>query len=154
MTAGNETLMLPARLRSHPETASRGFTLVEVLVTLLIISVGMLGLAGLQGKGLRDNHSAQLRSQAVQRAEDLLDRLRANRAVALSGGYDIALGEVPVAPAYAGMVLEDLVAWKTMLAASFPSGDGSVETDENVCTVIVQWAEAVGNQTVTVAARL
>lgn len=132
----------------------RGFTLIEVLVALLILSIGLLGLAALQGRGLRDNHSALLRSQAVNQAEDILDRMRANRAAAVNGDYDINLGDGAAAPTYTGLVLIDLQEWKAMLTASLPTGDGSIAMDGNVCTVIVQWGEAEGDQTVTVVTRL
>ena len=72
------------RLRTHaaPEPArwaprQRGFSLVEVLVAVLVLSVGLLGLAGLQIAGLRSNESARTRTQVVIAAYDLADRLRA-----------------------------------------------------------------------------
>lgn len=55
----------------------KGFTLVEVLVTVLVLAVGLLGLAGLQLAGMKSNRSAYLRSQAVIATYDLLDRMRA-----------------------------------------------------------------------------
>jgi type IV pilus assembly protein PilV len=55
-----------------------GFTLVEVLVTVVILAVGLLGLAGLQAVSMRNNHSAYERTQAVQLAYDMADRVRAN----------------------------------------------------------------------------
>ncbi len=55
-----------------------GFTLLEVLITLIILSVGLLGLAGLQTMSLRNNHSAYLRSQAITQSYDIVDRMRAN----------------------------------------------------------------------------
>lgn len=53
-----------------------GFTLIEVLVTLVVLSVGLLGLAGLQLVGMRGNHSAYLRTRATLAAADLVDRMR------------------------------------------------------------------------------
>ncbi len=64
-------------LRHRFET-SRGFTLIEVLVTMIILAVGLLGLAGMQIAGMKANHSALLRTQATFAAYDLADRMRAN----------------------------------------------------------------------------
>jgi type IV pilus assembly protein PilV len=57
-----------------------GFTLIEVLIAMLILSVGLLGLAGFQASSARNNTSAYNRSQATQLAYDLADRIRANAA--------------------------------------------------------------------------
>ncbi|MGE5155728.1 MAG: type IV pilus modification protein PilV [Bdellovibrio bacteriovorus] len=63
----------------HPRwTRGAGFSLVEVLVAVLVLSVGLLGLAGLQIAGVRANDSARLRTQATLAAYDLADRLRAD----------------------------------------------------------------------------
>ncbi|MEJ2108263.1 MAG: type IV pilus modification protein PilV [Acidiferrobacteraceae bacterium] len=61
-------------------TNQRGFTLTEVLIAVLVLAVGLLGLAGLQLAGMKSNHSAYLRSQATIVAYDLLDRMRADPA--------------------------------------------------------------------------
>ena len=68
----------PTALRSltrAPENC-RAFTLIEVLVTVVILAVGLLGLAGMQAASMRNNHSAYLRSQAVQLSYDMADRVR------------------------------------------------------------------------------
>jgi type IV pilus assembly protein PilV len=130
-----------------------GFSLIEVLVAVLVLSIGLLGLAGLQGQALRDNQSAFLRSRAVQRAEDILDRMRANRALALNGAYNIALATDPVDSP--GTVAEtDLAEWKTTITAALPAGAGSVAVNGKIATVVVEWTEAAGVQTVTVVTRL
>lgn len=66
-----------------------GFTLLEILVAILILSIGLLGLASLQASGLRSNHSGYLRSKATIFAYEMADRLRANRATAIAGNYNI-----------------------------------------------------------------
>jgi type IV pilus assembly protein PilV len=55
-----------------------GFTLIEVLIAMLVLAVGLLGLAGLQATSLKNNQSAYNRSQATQLAYDMADRIRAN----------------------------------------------------------------------------
>ena len=55
-----------------------GFTLIEVLIAMIILAVGLLGLAGLQATSLRNNQSAYNRSVATQLAYDIADRMRAN----------------------------------------------------------------------------
>ena len=58
-----------------------GFTLLEVLITLIVLSVGLLGLAGLQTMSLRNNHDAYLRNQATIQANDLVERLRGSKVI-------------------------------------------------------------------------
>jgi len=69
-----------------------GFTLLEVMISLLILSIGLLGIAALQANSLKTNHGAYQRTQAIFLAYDMMDRLRANRTAALAGQCDIALG--------------------------------------------------------------
>lgn len=56
----------------------KGFTLIEVLIAMLILAVGLLGLAGMQARSIRANLSAYNRSQATQLAYNMADRMRAN----------------------------------------------------------------------------
>jgi len=55
-----------------------GFTLLEILITVLVLSIGLLGLAGLQVSGMKSNHNAYLRTQATILGYDIADRMRAN----------------------------------------------------------------------------
>jgi type IV pilus assembly protein PilV len=67
-------------------TAATGFTLVEVLVALVVLSVGMLGIAALYLDSLRASRAALYRTQAVNLASDMADRIRTNRG--LAGAYN------------------------------------------------------------------
>lgn len=65
-----------------------GFTLLEVLVTVVIFSVGLLGIAGLQMTGMKQTHNSHLRSVATMQAQEMADRMRANSAGVLAGHYN------------------------------------------------------------------
>jgi len=69
--------------------SSSGFTLIEIMVSLLVLSIGLLGMVALQNVALRHNQSAYYESQAAFLANDMLDRIRANQN---TGAYGIALG--------------------------------------------------------------
>lgn len=71
-----------------PVTRQTGLGLMEILVTILVVSVGLLGLAALQVNGLRNNQEAYLRTVASQLAVDIADRLRANLRAARAGNYE------------------------------------------------------------------
>ncbi len=119
-----------------------GFTLIEVLVTVTILSIGLLGVGKLQGFGLKQNQNAAQRTPATILAYDILDRMRANREAALSEDYDIDLEEDPSGSSIA---VSNLAEWKSALADPLllPGGDGSVDlnTANNIVTINVQWNE-------------
>lgn len=126
-----------------------GFTLIEVLVAVLILSIGLLGLAGLMASSIRNNQSAYQRTQATWLAYDIVDRMRANRAAALAGNYNTAMG-APAAcaanPVLAGtMAAQDVTDWKNQLACALPTGDGAVAVQANrTVTVTVRWNDSRG----------
>lgn len=129
--------MMPSSM--HSVKRSRGFTLVEALVALLALSIGLLGVAGLQLAGLRHNMSSGWRSQATYMAYDILDRMRANGDNLDS--YPTDYDEVPMP---GGIAQADLSAWKTNLARALPLGDGSIEVDGRDVTVNIHWDDSRG----------
>lgn len=83
---------MPCTVRRRPMSPrERGFSLLEVMIAVLIVSVGLLGLAGLQALALKNNTSASQRTIATQLAYDMTDRMRANFAAVLSGDYVYAI---------------------------------------------------------------
>ena len=125
----------------HKSNRSKGFTLVEVLVSVVIFSIGLLGLAGLQATGIKLNHSSLLRSQATLLAYDIADRMRANRGN--MANYTIDLDDAPFGTPV-GQAQEDLNGWLANLGQLLPLGDGSVAFNSNRTTVIVQWDDTRG----------
>ena len=65
-----------------------GSSLLEVLVAVVVLSIGLLGLAGLQMTSIKSSHSAYMRSQATLLAYDLADRARATRVLTQAGRLD------------------------------------------------------------------
>jgi len=127
-----------------------GFSLIEVMVALLVLSIGLLGLASLQSTTVRYNYGAYLHSQATALAYDMADRMRGNRDEALAGAYDVA--DFPAAPAACGVIAggtvaaRDLSAWQSALSCALPEGVGRIERDpgSNVITIGVQWDDSRG----------
>jgi len=64
-----------------------GFTLIEILVTVVILSIGLLGIAGMQASSLRNNHVAYTETQAANLVMDMADRIRANPVAAQGNDY-------------------------------------------------------------------
>ena len=109
-----------------------GFTLLEVMVAIIVLSLGLLGLAGLQAASLRNNQTAYYRGIATQQAYDMADRIRANLAGVRAGDYKLRTG-IPTDPACfttgcsaADMATTDVFQWNTANAALLPDGVGTV----------------------------
>lgn len=98
-----------------------GFTLVEVLIALIVLSIGMLGIAALYLDTLRASRSALYRTEAVTLAADLADRIRANRprnlAEAATGYSGTGFNAVAIA---------ELADWQAAIATQLPGGTGTV----------------------------
>ena len=124
------------RLPQH----QRGSTLIEVLVAILITAIGVMGAAAVQLNAVKFNQTAKFRSTAVFLANDIADRLRANRTAALNGNYDIAMDDD--APSGSSIEAVDLGEWLGELALRMPSGDGEVARDDRRFTITIQWDES------------
>lgn len=109
-----------------------GFSLVELMVAVLILAVGLIGLAGLQVAGLRSNQIAYYRSIATQLAYDMADRMKANMPGVRNGSYNNKAA--PASPTdcaaeacdSAALAGYDLAAWKAALSSKLPDGKGLV----------------------------
>lgn len=130
---------------------SRGFSLVEVLIALIIMSIGMLGIAGLYVQSMQAGRTSMLRHHAVNLASDIADRIRANpsagAAYIASVGADnncVALG---TNCSVAQMAAHDIMLWQAQAAQFLPAmGDGTQQ-------VIVAYDAAASPPTYTITVR-
>lgn len=132
-------------------TQLRGFTLLEVLVALLVLSLGLLGLAGLQTLSLKHNSQSYFRTQATIQAYDIVDRMRANRTLAgvVNANYaNVGLGAQPNSPdcAQSACSSDDLAAydirvWNSGNARLLPNGAGQIVSNGALRTITLQWVE-------------
>ena len=135
--------------------AQSGFTMVEVLVALVVLAIGLLGIAALYLNSLQAGRTAVYRTEAVTLAADLADRIRMNRTAQAAYGTLYADAEVAV-PACtttggctdAELAATDLSNWKATIAQQLPNGEGQVAVTAPVAAgepatyvVTVRWAE-------------
>jgi type IV pilus assembly protein PilV len=118
-----------------------GATLIEVLVTLVVVSLGILGFSALLITGLTSNKLAMDRSHASILAYSIIDSMRSNKANAVLETYDRALGDPP--PSGTQTANTDVSRWLAEVQARFPSGDGSIDLTQNTneVTVTIAWDE-------------
>jgi type IV pilus assembly protein PilV len=131
------------RLPVSQTSQQTGFGLIEILVALLILAIGLLGMASLQATSLQQTTGSQARTQAILLAEDLVERIRANRpnrgayaladedALDCNTGFEIANSD---------LVQDDLDEWRNALACLLPGGNGEVAVVGDVVTVDVTWS--------------
>lgn len=150
---------------------SQGFTLLESLIALVVLSVGMLGIASLHVEGLRNGRTASLRTKAITLATDMAEKMRANRDGALNGDYvagaaelgannncaDDLVGSATIACTPAQMAAHDLWLWKRNLlnAQTGLPGEPTAVIASNgaappTLSISINWTENGVDDTVTV----
>ncbi len=128
---------------------TRGFSMLEALVSVVVLSMGLLGVAALQGVGLRANSSASYRSQAAWFAAQMIEEARAQRAGVISGGGGVVgtLGSAVCNSAGS----TPLARWQARIACALPSGQGGVAYNAFTqrLTVTVRWDDSRGVDSAT-----
>ena len=127
---------------------SQGFSLVEVLVALVVVSVGMLGVAGLYVNGMQAGRTAMLSHHAVTLAGDVADRIRANPRAGVAyageeGNHNCTKGDTDCTPAQ--MAAHDIMIFGEQAEDFLPDGTVTIVYDDSVTppqyTITVGWKE-------------
>lgn len=139
---------------SRKLATQKGASLLEVLIAILVISIGMLGVAALQATSLKNNQSSLERTSAVILTYSIIDRMRANRQEAILGSYDIEFSECTAGPSGSGLANNDLIQWwREMRGGSNPviqpmlstTACGSIScSNTGMCVVQVRWDDSRG----------
>ena len=132
-----------------------GLTLVEILISLIVLSVGLLGIAGMQATGLRNNHAAYSKMQATNLAMDMADRIRSNPAGAASYAVNpLDAANQPAADpgciataagcSPSNLAQTDLYQWSRSFIANnpvIPDGSASIAVNNDIVTITLFWRE-------------
>lgn len=124
-----------------------GFSLLEVMVTLIILSFGLLGVAGLLVRGVSNASASESMAKASMLAADMADRIRANAAVAVATDeYLTSYSDTaPVNPTTVAQ--SDKKAWLDALSAQIQQGDGQITRSANSVrglNINVRWNNCQG----------
>jgi type IV pilus assembly protein PilV len=145
--------------RSGPAGSQGGFSMIEVLVSLLLIAVAMLGQAGMQANALKFSKGASFRMQAVLLANEVGERMESNKAGAIAGNYVIATASgtptaagtdcLTAACSATDLTTFDLAQWTTRVAATLPSGTWqilrSVTGNPSTYQIVLTWQDRRSN---------
>lgn len=119
-----------------------GFSLLEVLIAVIVLSLGLLGLAGLQTSALRNNQSAMERSMAVIESYSIIDAMRIDPDAVENGLFNLEIDADPEAGTFSG---NELVKWRNRLQDSLGADAvGAVGCVGSLCTITVQWNDQRG----------
>ena len=147
-------------IKNDTNNRCSGFSMIEVLIAIVILSIGLLGIAGMQVAGMKNNHSAYLRSQASLLSYDFADILRSNKSQVLANKFGTsAAGNIDITTGNLGFNAEpdcineingcnpvlmaetDLVTWAQNINATLPSGMATVARSSDIYTVTISWLD-------------
>ncbi|OGS72453.1 MAG: type IV pilus modification protein PilV [Gallionellales bacterium GWA2_60_142] len=152
-------------MRSHSHlpvisASQRGFSMLEVLITLVIIATALLGTAGLQMYALRTGQSGQFRTQAVFLASDISERMEVNKVAAVAGNYALALTSVPSVAATncattvcnsTDLASWDLSQWGIAIGSLLPQATWQITQttagNPSTYSIVINWTDRSSNKT-------
>jgi type IV pilus assembly protein PilV len=141
----------------------RGFSMIEVLISLVLIAVAMLGQAGMQANALRFAKSGEQRMSGVFLSNELVERMEGNKAAAIAGSYAVPLASSTVLTAgtdcsavpcaATALAAFDLAEWTTRAAAVLPSATWqvtqTVSGNPSTYSIVLTWQDRRADSTRT-----
>lgn len=131
-------------LRKPPH--QQGSSLIEIMVTLVLVAIGLSGMMMMQVRGLEQNQSAYLQTQAIALASGLADRMRLNKQAALNDLYQLAKSDSAAdfaAPAQKpvdkNLAYHDLNTWLAWVETALPNGDAQIARNKQVVHITLSW---------------
>ena len=160
----NSNSMPQKQLRKIIKRKEKGFMLIETLVAVIILAIGLLGMASMQVVGLKNNNSAYTRTQATYLAYDIIDRIRNNPN---DVDYSLAMGAVPADVGATAaedlcnfdnvastlncdkdnLVVFDQATWVADIANTLPSGVGGISVNGSTYTISIRWVDKQAGST-------
>lgn len=142
-------------------TSQRGFSMLEILITLVIIATALLGTAGLQMYAMRMGKSGEFRTQAVFLASDIAERMEANKAAAVAGNYAVAATSTPSAAGMdcaaglcdtATLASWDIGEWENaILAVGLPQASWQITQttagNPSTYSIVINWTDRSSTKT-------
>ncbi len=151
-------------MQIHSKGRQLGFSMIEILVTLVIIAIALLGTVGLQLYAMRGNQSSQFRTQAIFLASDMSERMEANKAQAINGAYILA--QTQAAPTLStacstgictpsALATYDLNQWGNSVANLLPQASWQITQttagNPSTYSILISWTERSTDKTTHVA---
>lgn len=127
-------------MRITTKKTQTGVTLLESIIALLLIGIGLLGVASMQVTGVKATYNSDWRGRAGHLAQDLTDRMRANIDIARQGGYADS-------PATSNTIsVADRTTWSALVSNDLPNGLATVNCDGScgfgqLYTITLTWDE-------------
>jgi type IV pilus assembly protein PilV len=149
-------------LRPNPARTQAGFSMIEVLISLVLIAVAMFGQAGLQLNALKFSKSGALRMQAVLLSAEIAERMESNKTGAIAARYVVATSSTPSSASIdclttacnsTALADYDLADWQTRVAATLPGSSWQIAQtttgNPSTYTIVLSWQDRRDNANTT-----
>ncbi len=147
---------MPNAMLHEANRKQAGFSLIEVLITILVLSFGLLGIGGMMMSGVNNSTGSDLASRATHSAGEIMDAMRANSALNTPGSSKYLIVYKTTLASLSGTEPEniDRHQWLKNIKDSLPGGDGKVERDPDVNVtngyiVMIRYVNCIGTLNAT-----